>query len=78
MVRSYLPEFFIGLVKLVGDVVRDTLIEDYRITVIIEKKIDDKTGVVVESLSVNKRMSKLDADSISKKVKELIETKGEK
>ena len=51
MVKPNLPEFLIDLAKIVGGVVRDTVdVGDYRITVMIEKKIDDKVGVIVDSI----------------------------
>ncbi len=64
------------LAKIVGGVVKDTLnVRDYRITVLIEKKVNDKTGVVVHSMSFDKRMSALEAETITRRLKELIEKK---
>ena len=76
MVKPNLPEFLIDLAKIVGGAVRDTVdIGDYRITIMIERKIDDKVGVVVDSISVDKRMSALDIDIIKRRLKELVEKK---
>ena len=76
MVKPNLPEFLIDLAKIVGGVVRDTVdVGDYRITIMIEKKIDNKIGVIVDSISVDKRMSALDVDIIKRRLKELVEKK---
>ena len=76
MVKPNLPEFLIDLAKIVGGVVRDTVdVGDYRITIMIERKIDDKVGVVIDSISVDKRMSALDVDIIKRSLKELVEKK---
>ena len=76
MVKPNLPEFLIDLAKIVGGVVRDTVdVGNYRITIMIEKKIDDKMGVIVDSISVDKRMSALDVDIIKKRLKELVDKK---
>lgn len=76
MTKQGLPDILLDLAKVVGGVVRDTLdIGDYRVTVIIERKIDDKIGVVVENVSVDKRMSALEAEMFIKRLKELVEKK---
>ena len=76
MVKPNLPEFLIDLAKIVGGVVRDTVdVGDYRITIMIERKIDDKVGVIIDSISVDKRMSALDVDIIKRSLKELVEKK---
>lgn len=76
MERKEIPNFIIDLVKIVGNVVRDSLdFNDYRITILIERKIGDKMGVVVESISVDKKMSVLEAETFSRRLKELIEKK---
>ena len=76
MVKPNLPEFLIDLAKIVGGVVRDTVdVGNYRITIMIEKKIDDKMGVIVDSISVDKRMSALDVDIIKRRLKELVDKK---
>lgn len=67
---------FIDLAKILGGVVRDTIdVADYRISIMIERKIDDKVGIVVNSVSVDKRMSAMDAEIIGRKLKELVEKK---
>ena len=76
MVRQELPHVLWDLAKILGGVVKDTLdVGDYRITIMIEKKVDDKTGVVMETISIDKRMSALDVEIITKKLKELVEKK---
>ena len=63
----------LDIAKILGKTVIDAMdVKDYRITVIIEKKIDSKLGIVVEHLTVEKRMNAIDADIITKKFKELI------
>ena len=76
MIKPNLPEFLIDLAKIVGGVVRDTVdVGDYRITIMIERKIDDKMGVIIDSISVDKRMSALDVDIIKRGLKEFVEKK---
>lgn len=76
MVRPNLQGFLIDLAKIVGGVVRDTVdVDDYRITIMMERKIDDKMGVIVDSVSVDKRMSTLDVDIVKRMLKELVEKK---
>lgn len=76
MVRPELPHVLWDLAKILGGVVKDTLdVGNYRITIMIEKKIDDKMGVVMETMTVDKRMSALDVDIIIKKLKELVNKK---
>lgn len=71
-----IPDVLIELTKILGGVVRDTMdVGDYRITLIIERKIGnngDGTGVVIEQISVDKRMNALEVDIITRKIKELI------
>ena len=70
-------EPIIDIAKILGKVVKDTIdVGDYRITVIIEKKIDDKQGIVIEQISVDKRMSALDAKIITKRLRSVIEKNG--
>lgn len=74
MVRPELQHVLWDIAKILGGVVKDTLdVGNYRITIMIEKKIDDKMGVVMETITVDKRMSALDVDVIAKKLKELVE-----
>lgn len=71
-----LPHVLWDLAKILGGVVKDTLdVDNYRITVMIEKKIDDNTGIVMETITVDKRMSVLDVEIITKTLKELVEKK---
>ena len=76
MTRPELPHILWDLAKILGGVVKDTLdVGNYRITIMIEKKVDDKTGVVMDTITVDKRMSALDIEIITKKLKELVEKK---
>jgi hypothetical protein len=74
MVRPDLPHVLWDLAKILGGAVKDTLdTGDYRITIMIEKKIDDKTGIVMDTITVDKRMTTLDLEIITNKLKELVE-----
>lgn len=71
-----LPHVLWDLAKILGGVVKDTLdVGNYRITIMIEKKIDDNTGIVMDTITVDKRMNVLDVEIITKKLKELVERK---
>ena len=59
--------------KILGGVVKDTIdVGDYRITVIVERKIDDKNGIVIDSAVVEKRLSGLQIETIVQKLKDVI------
>ena len=76
MARPELPHVLWDIAKILGGVVKDTLdMGNYRITIMIEKKIDDKTGIIMETITVDKRMSTLDVEIITKKLKDLAEKK---
>ncbi len=67
---------FIDLAKILGKVVVDVAdVGDYRITIMIERKIDEKVGIIVNSMSVDKKMSAMDAEIIGRKLRELAEKK---
>jgi hypothetical protein len=76
MAKQELPHILWDLAKILGGVVKDTLdVGNYRITVMIEKKVDDNIGIVMETITVDKRMSALDVEIITKALKELVEKK---
>ena len=55
----------VDTLKILGGVIKDTLdMGDYRITVIVERKIDDKNGIIVENMVVEKRLSGLQIETI--------------
>jgi hypothetical protein len=59
--------------KILGGVVKDTIdVGDYRITVIVERKIDEKNGIVIDSAVVEKRLSGLQVETIVRKIKDVI------
>ena len=63
----------VDTLKILGGVVKNTLdVGDYRITVIVEKKIDDKSGIVVENMIVEKRMSGLQIETIVQRLKDIM------
>lgn len=65
---------FLELAKVVGPIIRDVVdFRDYRFTIIIERKIDDKSGILIEKLEFEKKMNALEIDIITKKIKEFID-----
>jgi len=63
----------VDTLKILGGVVKNTLdVGDYRITVIVERKIDDKNGIVVENMVVEKRLSGLQVETIVQRLKDVI------
>lgn len=59
--------------KILGGVVKDTIdVGDYRITLIVERKIDEKNGIVIDDMVVEKRLSRLQIDTIVKRLKDVI------
>ncbi len=67
-------DVLIGLAKIVGGVIRDSIdIGDYRLTIMVEKKVDNNTGIIIDSLSVDRKMSALEAGIIAKKLRNIIE-----
>lgn len=63
----------IDILKFVGNVVMDTAdIGDYRVTVILERKIDNKQGLVIDNISVDKRMNRLQAEVTMRNIKEIL------
>ena len=59
--------------KILGGVVKDTIdVGDYRITLIVERKIDEKNGIVVDNTVVEKRLSRLQVDTVVKRLKDVI------
>ena len=59
--------------KILGGVVKDTLdVGDYRITIIVERKIDDKNGLVVNNMVVEKRLSGLQIGTIVQRLKDVM------
>ncbi len=59
--------------KILEDVVKNTIdVGDYRITVIVEKKINEKSGVIIEDMVVEKRLSKSQIGEAFKRIKDVI------
>lgn len=59
--------------KILGGVVKDTIdVGDYRITVIVERKIDEKNGIVIDSAVVEKRLSGLQIETVIQRLKNVI------
>lgn len=66
-------EALVDTLKILGGVVKDTLsIGDYRITIIVEKKIDEKNGIVVENMVVEKKLSGLQVETIIQRLKDVM------
>lgn len=63
----------VDTLKILGGVVKDTLnIGDYRITIIVERKIDEKIGILVENMVVEKRLSESQVETIVRKLEDVI------
>ena len=61
------------ILKTLGEVVRDNIdVGDYRITLIVERKIDEKNGVVIENMAVEKRLSESQIEIIIQRLKDVI------
>ncbi len=59
--------------KILGGVIRDTLdVADYRITVIVERKVDDKNGIVVDNIVAEKRLSGAQVEIVIKRFRDII------
>lgn len=59
--------------KILGGVIKDTLdVGDYRITVIVERKIDDKNGLIEENIIVEKRLSASHVEIIVQRLKDVL------
>lgn len=59
--------------KILGGVIKDTLdVGDYRITVIVERKIDDKNGLIEENIIVEKRLSASQVEIIVRRLKDVL------
>ncbi len=59
--------------KILGGVVKETIdVGDYRITVIVERKIDEKIGVVIENIVIERRSRRLDITAIIQRIKDAI------
>jgi len=59
--------------KILGGVIKDTLdMGDYRITIIVERKVDDKSGIIVENMVVEKKLSGSQIDTTIKRLKDII------
>ncbi len=59
--------------KILGGVVRDTIdMGDYRITIIVERKVDDKSGVIIENMVVEKRLSGSQIETITQRLKDVM------
>jgi len=66
-------EALVDTLKILGGVVKDTLsIGDYRITIIVEKKIDEKNGIVVENMVVEKKLSGSQIEMIIQRLKDVM------
>ena len=74
MVRMKInADALVDTLKILGGVIKDTLdMGDYRITVIVERKIDDKNGIIVENMVVEKRLSGLQIETIVRRLKDVI------
>ncbi len=59
--------------KILGGVIKDTLdVGDYRITVIVERKIDDKNGLIEENIIIKKKLSASQVEIIVQRLKDVL------
>jgi hypothetical protein len=59
--------------KILGGVIKDTLdMGDYRITLIIERKVDDKSGIIIEDIVVEKKLSESQIETIIQRFEDVI------
>lgn len=63
----------VDTLKILGGVIKDTLdMGDYRITIIVERKVDNKSGIIIEDIVVEKRLSGVQKDTIIQRLKDVI------
>lgn len=74
MIRSSeLPEFLLGIAKVLGGVVRDTIdTGDYKVTIFIERKVDDDMGILIDHISIEKRMNVIEVETMRRRLKDLV------
>lgn len=73
MTKPNIPDLLVDLVRIVGKTIIDTTdTRDYRITILVEKKIDDVQGIIVDSISIDKRMNFVEMEIITRRLKDLI------
>ena len=59
--------------KILGGVVKNTIdIGDYRITIIVERKMDEKNGVVIENMVTERQLSRLQIETIVQRLKDVM------
>lgn len=59
--------------RILGGVIKNTIdIGDYRITVIIERKIDEKNGIIVDNMVVEKRLNGVEIENITQRLKDVM------
>ena len=69
-------DIVIDLLKFVGNTVRDSVdVRTYRITVMIEDNIDDNNSVLLEHITVDKKLSILQLKIIIKEIRALFNKK---
>lgn len=74
MVKPNIPDLLVDLAKIIGKTMMDVAdTGDYRVTILIEKKIDDKQGVVIENISIDKRMNVVEVEIVRRRLKDLID-----
>ena len=59
--------------KILGGVVKDTIdVGNYRITIIVERKVDEKVGIIVDNMVAEKRLSRLQIETIVQRLKDAV------
>ena len=66
---DFLGKLAMGVIKSIAD--GDFVVSDYNITIIVDKKIDEKCGVLVKQQTITRRMTKVQAEAIIKKMEDI-------
>lgn len=66
---DFIGKLAIGFIKSVAS--GDFVISDYNITIIVDRKVDEKCGIVVKHKTITRRMTKIQAEAIANKMEEI-------
>ncbi len=66
---DFLGKLAMGVIKSLVN--GDFVVSDYNITITVDKKVDEKCGVVIEHKTITRRMTKMQAEAIAKKMEEV-------
>lgn len=66
---DFLGKLAMGVIKSIAD--GDFVVSDYNITIIVDKKVDEKCGIVVKQHTITRRITKVQAEAIIKKMEDI-------